>query len=245
MLLMKNNFWLCVAFVRYVAAWSFTLGFSFLAVLSALFIGPSRMWTTFCRPWARTTLWILGIRPIIHGQHKLNGPGVFIANHQSLLDVVLLPAVLPSNVRFVARRSLRRVPIWGWAFMMGGAIPIERRGKGGDTQRLAAGLKKLPKGWSVTVFPEGTRNTTGQLGPFRRGAFVCAAQLNYPIVPIGVSSFEDVAPNGHWLLRAGTVQVYAGEPLTVTNTDQETLTQVASQARQMIATCINLARRTA
>lgn len=226
---------------RYLLAWLFSLTFAGIACLAALLLGPSRMWTVFCGPWARTTLRILGIQTVVHHAERLRGPAVFVANHQSLLDVVLLPALLPANTRFVARRELRHIPFWGWAFMMGGAIPIERRGRGGDAQRLEAGLSRLPRGWSVTIFPEGTRRRHQALGPFRRGAFFCAARLGHQVVPVGIGSLDMVSPVNSRLLRAGVVHLYVGTPIAVASSSATNVHAATQQGYSSVAACVRAA----
>lgn len=232
----------CAILARYVTAWCFSLIFASFACLTVPFLGPRRMWTTFCGFWARSTLKIMGIKPILLGAPLPDVPAVYIANHQSILDVILLPAILPANVVFVARKTLRRVPFWGWAFMWGGAIPIERRGRGGgDGQRIAQALKTLPPSWSIVIFPEGTRGRADQPGPFRKGAFVTAAKLKYPVVPVGVARQTGSAPGANWLLRAGKVPVVFGTPFYVDSQSPQDIGKGRDQGRAAVCSCIDAA----
>lgn len=226
---------------RYVVAWTFTLLYCSLACLTVPFLGGRRMWLVFCGPWARTTLKILGIRPVVANPERMAQPAVYVANHQSILDVILLPAILPAKVLFVARRELGRIPLWGWAFVWGGAITIERKGRGGDGERIAKALASLPEGWSVVIFPEGTRRKSSLPGPFRRGAFLCAAKLGCPVVPVGVAFQRPGDPAGSWLLRRGTVPVHVGEPFMVENQSAEALHAARTQAHLAVSRGVALA----
>ena len=85
-----------VTFVRYILAWFNTLFWCGLGCALVPVIGPSLAWIAIHRPWGHTTLRIVGIRLDVRGAEHLKQPAVFISNHQSLIDVVALPAIIPS-----------------------------------------------------------------------------------------------------------------------------------------------------
>src|SRR4051812_22409102 len=130
-----------VTFCRFVVAWLFTLWVSLVACVTALVVGPKRMWVRTAKRWARITLKLVDVRLHIEGSENLAGPAIFVSNHQSLIDVVFMPAILPATVRFVAKRELLWIPLWGWAFAYGGGVLVNRKNPRAALQSLRAGIK--------------------------------------------------------------------------------------------------------
>jgi 1-acyl-sn-glycerol-3-phosphate acyltransferase len=234
-----------LTFVRFLAAWIFTLFISVTACVLTVTIGPSRMWTTICKPWARGSLWLLGVKLNVEGLDNLKGPALFIANHQSLIDVVFMPALLPRTVRFVAKKELLLIPFWGWAFAAGGAVLVDRKNPRAAISNIRAGLKRLPKGWSLVVFPEGTRTKDGSIRPFKKGAFHMAVETGLPIVPVGMDGARDIVPPDGWLVRGGEVRVVVGKPIDTTGWSNGTLEQHMAEGREAVQACVDraIARR--
>src|SRR5690349_743155 len=113
--------------LRLLVGWIYTLGMSCLACLSLLVGRPVWGWLTLLKPWARGTLALLGVRVSVQGTENLRGPAIFVSNHQSIIDIIFMPAILPTKVRFVAKKELARVPFWGWIFAAAGGVMIDRK----------------------------------------------------------------------------------------------------------------------
>jgi 1-acyl-sn-glycerol-3-phosphate acyltransferase len=229
--------------LRFLAAWTFTLGMSLGACVLACLVGPTRMWLIVAKFWGGNTLRLLGVRLHVSGAENLHrGPAVFISNHQSLIDVVLMPALLPRTCRIVAKRELLWVPFLGWAFAWGGAVLIDRSKPRTALRQIARGLARLPKGWSVTVFPEGTRPKNGIMRRFKRGAFHIALTGKLPIVPIGMDGARDiVAPDG-WLVRGGDVWVHVGEPIDTAAWTFANINAHVDAGQAAVAECVGVAK---
>jgi 1-acyl-sn-glycerol-3-phosphate acyltransferase len=241
----RNMLSLCVTFLRYLAAWLFTLVASTWACLAMVLFGPKRGWLLSCHFWARNTLKIVGVRLNIEGVENLRGPALFISNHQSLIDVVFLPAILPGTVRFVAKKELLFIPIWGWGFALGGAVLIDRTKPREALKNMRRGLRRLPKGWSLVIFPEGTRPKDGRMLPFKRGAFRIAVETRLPIVPIGMDGARDIVPPHGWLVRSGEVRVTVGRPIDTRSWRSESLAEHVAASRAAVQRCVDrsVARR--
>jgi 1-acyl-sn-glycerol-3-phosphate acyltransferase len=232
-----------IIFVRYLAAWAFTLCVALLSCVLCVCIGGTRMWLSVAQNWARATLWILGVRLDLVGLHNLQrGPAVFICNHESLMDVVFLPAILPRTVRMVAKRELLYVPFVGWAFAGGGAVLVDRSKPRQALRNLLRALEKLPRGWSLFVFPEGTRSKDGELRPFKKGAFHMAAHTKLPVVPIGLAGARAIVPADGWLVRPGVVQVHVGEPIDTTDWEVSDAPRHCAAGFAAVAHCVQAAR---
>jgi len=223
---------------RFILAWGLAVGVGVLVVVLSLVIKPTTLWYRLRTPWARLTLRLLRIRLEITGGEHLVGPRIFIANHMSLIDVVVVPAIVPPGCRFVAKRELLFVPFWGWAFASAGALLIDRRNPRVAAKSLLAGLAKLPKGWSLVVFPEGTRSRTGALQRFKRGAFSLALASRMPIVPIGIAGTHAIIGPKQWFVRSGVVRVHVGPPIDTSAWHADTLRTHIDEGQRAVAACL-------
>lgn len=123
------------------------------------------------------------------------GPFIVVANHQSILDILLLSRV-PREMKWIAKEELFDLPWVGWMLRMSGDIPIRRGDAESGGEALARARTYLSRGMSVMLFPEGTRSRTGKLLPFKSGAFRLAAETGVPVLPIAVHGTARGMPKG-------------------------------------------------
>jgi 1-acyl-sn-glycerol-3-phosphate acyltransferase len=131
----------------------------------------------------------------VEGEWPGKGPYVVVANHQSILDILLLSRV-PREMKWVAKDELFRIPWVGWMLRMSGDIPIRRGDAESGGEALARAKVYLSRGMSVMVFPEGTRSARGALLPFKSGAFRLAIDAGVPVLPIVVHGTAAGMPKG-------------------------------------------------
>ena len=139
---------------------------------------------------------------------------VFFANHQSLYDIPVLLHTLPQDARFLAKKSLFSIPIFGFAMRKAGFVPVDR-GAGASAAKAAlrAASDQLADGHSILLFPEETRSLTGKILPFKTGGVLIALRAGVRIVPVGLSGVGRVRPKGSVLMRPGPVRVRYGTPI--------------------------------
>jgi len=166
--------------------------------------------------WAKLCLALAGVRV----QADLSGldpdvPYVFMANHQSNFDILVLFAVLHRwNVRFVAKESLFRIPLFGPAMLRTGHIPILRENSRKAMKSLDDAALAAKRGISVLIFPEGTRSRDCErLGEFRIGGMIMALKCKVPVAPLIITGTWNVLPRGSVAPRPGTVRVKALAPV--------------------------------
>jgi 1-acyl-sn-glycerol-3-phosphate acyltransferase len=139
---------------------------------------------------------------------------VFLSNHQSLFDIPVLLATSPCQIRMMAKRSLFRIPIFGWSLSAGGFIPIDRGGDGTNArQSFSSAIARLQKGTSILLFPEGTRSLTDVLLPFKRGGFLLAMKTGLPIVPVGIRGTRSVQRKDSFAIHPTEIEVRYGAPI--------------------------------
>ena len=138
---------------------------------------------------------------------------VVVANHQSFLDIFLL-SNLPHEMKWVAKKSLFRVPWIGWAFSMVGDIAVERGDTSSAVEVMGKAKDYLTHGMHVMLFPEGTRSRDGKMLPFKAGAFKLAVDAGVPVLPIAVSGTAQGMPKGTPWVRPSRLVVRILEPVS-------------------------------
>jgi len=175
--------------------------------------------------WADLASAFAGIDLRVEGEEHLwsHRPAVFLFNHQSGVDTLLVAKLLRRDFTGVGKQELRRHPLFGPAFAFAGVVFIDR----GDTHKAIEALKPavaaLREGRSIAIAPEGTRSRTQKLGRFKKGAFHIAMQAGVPVVPIVFRNALDVLPRGAVVLRAATVEVVVLPPVDTRDWTRENL----------------------
>ncbi|HYN09020.1 MAG TPA: AMP-binding protein [Vicinamibacterales bacterium] len=189
--------------------------------------------------WSRLMLMLTGLSPRVSGLEHLRsaGPAMIVANHASYIDVIVLMAVLPGDVRFIAKGALADIPVVGAVIRRAGHITIE---KAEFSQRLAGAdeiTQALGRGISIAVFPEGTFFRSAGLLPFRLGAFRAAVEAGRSVVPVALRGTRAVLPDGTWLLRRSPIAVVIGAPLAPVASGWPEFVRLRDLARAEIARC--------
>ncbi|OCC16431.1 1-acyl-sn-glycerol-3-phosphate acyltransferase [Dissulfuribacter thermophilus] len=170
-----------------------------------------RLWSKIIFKAARSKIDVRGQEHIPHGT-----PVVFASNHQSQFDIPALYLAIPIQFRFVVKKELFKIPLFGLAMKRAGYVPIDRTGGKKAVKSLRAAVRRIKSGTSVVVFPEGTRSPDGKLLPFKTGALLVALKSGVPIVPIGIKGTHKILPKGSLWVRPGEVQVSIGRPIDTT-----------------------------
>jgi 1-acyl-sn-glycerol-3-phosphate acyltransferase len=199
-----------------------------LASLSTLLLGPPTIAIGWLFTWpnvpfqagiqtVRVALAVVGLRYTVDGaEHILDRPAVYVVNHTSNVEPPILFAALRRLVPKLAilyKTELRKLPILTTGFDLVGFIPVDRGNREQTTRALDTAVTRLNAGTSFLVFPEGTRSKTGDLLPFRKGAFVMAMRAGVPIVPIAISGARHAMRKGSPIIRPTTVRLTLGPPI--------------------------------
>jgi 1-acyl-sn-glycerol-3-phosphate acyltransferase len=143
----------------------------------------------------------------ITGREKINRDEtyVIIANHQSLLDSILMSCIR-MRFKWVSKIENYSVPFIGWYLRMADYITVDRNNDESKEVMLMKSLRCLRSGTSIMIFPEGTRSPDGRPGFFKRGAFQLAAEAKVPILPVLIDGSGDVLPK-HGLVVKGRKKI--------------------------------------
>ena len=166
--------------------------------------------------WARQSLMIGGVPVTAKGVENIgaNQSYVICVNHQSLVDIPVLVGTLPIPVRFVAKRSLFFIPIFGWSLRAAGFVPVERGAGKKAHESLIRAARRLKNGHSITVFPEGTRSPDGQIHAFKSGAFIMAIEAGVPILPVVIKGTFQAAPRSAIRVSPHPIELIVGTPIS-------------------------------
>lgn len=189
------------------------------------------------RFWTWGILKIGGIHLKVKGLEHLD-PGrqyIFMANHQSNIDIpVLVQSLARYQLRWVAKRELLFIPLFGWAMWASKHIVVDRSNRAKAMASLRKARERIEGGISVVVFPEGTRSADGQLLPFKRGGFVLAVKTQTPIVPITINGSGTILPRGDWRIRGGEIEVIVSEPVPLDRYHAGNIRGLLSHVRTLI-----------
>ncbi len=174
----------------------------------------------FTKIFARGVLFIAGVRVKATGLANVEKgkPYVFVSNHSSQFDIPAFQAVAPGKVSILSKKELAKIPLFGWQLQTGPYILIDRKRMDSAKKSLETAKKMMSgKGVSVLLFAEGTRSRTGEVQPFKRGAFYLASRVGYPIIPVSISGSSKIMPKGKFRIKSGTISVHFGEPISTDN----------------------------
>jgi 1-acyl-sn-glycerol-3-phosphate acyltransferase len=185
--------------------------------------------------WSRHILWLAGMRVTVKGEDLVDWSRsyVIVANHQSALDIPLLINQLKIGNRFLAKRSLFYIPLFGWCLALARYIPVDRGSKTKSRRSIERAAERIRKGPSLVVFPEGTRTPDGAVHKFKSGAFIIGIRSGVPILPVAIRGTFDVVPKSRLAVHPGPVELVFGEPIPTAGlgmADKERLRKQAQAA---------------
>jgi 1-acyl-sn-glycerol-3-phosphate acyltransferase len=209
-----------------------------LAALSAAFGRPQGV-GRFGRMWGRIIIRTAGVKVEFEGLENIDHVGSFIlvANHQSMFDILALLAYFPRPVRFVAKKELLKIPIFGFALKNGGHIVVDRE-RGGQAVRKAIEIAK--SGICIVFFAEGHRFSDNQVHRFNPGAAWLALQTKLPCVPMAIRGSGAIMPRGARLVvPGGTMRMKMGQPIPTDSLQASDRNKLTRQLEQGVRDLFN------
>ncbi len=186
--------------------------------------------------WAYTMLAVSFVRTEIKNKDKIlkETSYIIISNHQSHYDIITLVTTLGIQFRWIIKKEILKLPIFGYALYASRNIFIDRSNTTSAIESINKGFDRLPKGVSVMVFAEGTRSSDGQIHEFKKGGFITAVARKISILPVTVNGSRRVMRKGSFTLKPGKIQIVIGDPIDTSGYTTDTIQNLICKTRQTI-----------
>jgi len=179
---------------------------------------------------------LIGLNLVVRGEYYLweSRPAVFVFNHQSKVDVVIMAKLLRRDIAGVGKKEIKDMPLIGKTLELAGTIFIDRENSHSAIEAMKPLVDAMRnQGKSVAIAPEGTRSITPKLAAFKKGPFHLAMQAGVPVVPVVIHNAGDVAPKGDFVFRQATVEVDVLPPVDTSQWRRETVEEHVAEVRNL------------
>lgn len=186
---------------------------------------------------ARACLWLSGANLSVEGAENIvpDQAYVIVPNHESNLDpLAVLVATRPASVRFVVKRQLMAIPVFGHALRWTGNVRVDRSNTARDLERIREGMESRGIEVSLLFYAEGNRSRRGALQNFKRGAFATAINHSLPVLPIGHAGTFSIWRPESAIMRKGHVHVAIGEPIPTDSLKLADRSELSERTREAV-----------
>lgn len=213
-----------------------TAFFSFWAIVFSFFNNAENNVHKVANIWGRLMLMVCNTKVQVIGKENIlrGKPQVFMANHQSDFDILIALAHVPGQFRWIAKKELFAIPVFGRAMRGAGYIEIDRQNHEKAMQSLDLAALRIRQGKSVMTFPEGTRSRDGEIKAFKQGTFHLAIQSGVPIVPISIIGSGDIMPKRSLKVKPGKIKLVIDKAIPTQNYPLEKRQELIDRVRQVI-----------
>ena len=165
---------------------------------------------------------------------------IIVANHSSYFDIPCIFAAIPQPIRFMAKISLFKIPIFGWAIGRAGFIPIDRKNRRTAVKSFELAVERIRKGNTVVVFPEEGRSRQRTMRDFQRGGFLLALRSGLPILPVAIVGTYDVFSANAKRVTPGPVTVRVGTPIPTDGLTVREKDRLLRESREQILSMLGM-----
>ena len=219
-----------------IAAFAVTIPLATATILVAMFRSTSPLIDGIIRLWAKLLVAAAGVELRTVGVETIERDKryILVANHYSYLDIPCIFAAIPQPIRFMAKISLFKIPIFGWSIARAGFIPIDRKNRRTAVKSFDLAADRIRKGNTIVIFPEEGRSRQKSMRPFQRGAFLLALKSEQVIVPVAIDGTYEVFPATRWAVRPGVVTIKVGTPLPTAGLTLRDKDRLLTESRRQI-----------
>lgn len=217
-----------------------TCGYATFIIVFGLFQPYSPVFSRILKRWSGMFLRIPPVRVTAAGLEHAdpNGRYVVVSNHLSTFDIPLMMWALPIDGRFLSKKELFRIPLVGRAMHQVGIIEVDRQAGRSSRAVINEGVEHAAeRGYSLIVFPEGTRSGTAEMLPFKKGAFRIAIDTGLPILPVVIAGTERISKPGSKVFHPGHARIQVLPPIeTADLTNRDNLNNLVIEVESAIQT---------
>ncbi|TCO78002.1 lysophospholipid acyltransferase family protein [Marinisporobacter balticus] len=185
--------------------------------------------------WGKRIVNTTGSKVSISGLENIpQGPILFVSNHQGNLDIPILLGFIDKPKAFIAKIELSKIPVFGKWMQKVKCIFIDREDPRQSLRAINEGIQTLKSGYSMVVFPEGTRSKGSQMGEFKKGSLRLATKAKVPIVPVTIDgSYKIMEANGKFI-KPAEVKITISAPIYTENLTKEAESHLSDQVYEVI-----------
>ncbi len=213
-----------------------TLIVFFPVIIASMLSNTGNLAFTISKGWAYIMLKATSVHPVIRGKEKIvKGKSyIIISNHQSEYDILAIVTTLGIQFRWIIKKELLNVPLFGYALYKSRNIFIDRGQGEAAMKSIRQGMVRLPEGISLMFFAEGTRSEDGAIQPFKKGGFVMAIENGIPVLPVTVNGSRKVLPKKSLVFHPGPIEVVVSDPIETTGLNMGNLQDLMDRTREVI-----------
>lgn len=183
------------------------------------------------RYYAKLLCFFIPIRISVEGRELIEKEQsyVVVMNHRSLMDIVAIYAAMEMDIRWIMKKELTKIPLFGYAAILLGNIPIDRKNTVSAMKSISKAKEMVVDGTSVAFFPEGTRYNDRILGSFKKGAFHFALDVNLPVLPVAITGTDKIMPVKTHRFKPGKVKIVIHPPVDTGYYSKVTVNQFSDE----------------
>jgi 1-acyl-sn-glycerol-3-phosphate acyltransferase len=195
------------------------------------------------RVWSRAVVNLSGAKVTVEGLENLpEGPVVFIGNHQGNFDIPILISFIDKPKAFIAKIETLKLPIVSSWMRQMRCVFMDRNDIRQSITAINQGVQYLKEGYSMVIFPEGTRSGGVEIGEFKAGSFKLATKSGVPIVPIAINGSYNIMGKKSLIVKSAEVSIKILKPIETTKLSKEELKSLHDRVYGEIKAVINEGR---
>ena len=207
-----------------------------LALIPALFGFPKASYWVGRKIWGPILLLLVGGKLIVKGKENIDPSKTYIytANHMSNFDIPILFAITSVSLHFIAKKELKKIPLFGWCIAAMGMIFVDRKNRIKALESMKVAGQLIKSGKNVIAFPEGKRSRSRKIERFRKGTFVIAHSAQVDIIPIAIKGSEVLHKPGGLKFRPGKVYINIGKPIKTSSFADKKAEEFANYTKEIV-----------
>lgn len=187
-----------------------------ITIVATVVCGNNRFWGYWpAHIWSRIVCALAWVKVEVRGRENISKDTsyIFVCNHQGAFDIWAIYGYLNHNFKWLMKKSLEKIAFVGYACRRSGHVFVDSNSLQSIKDTIESARHQLKDGMSLVIFPEGTRTKTGELGDFKRGAFMLAAEFRLPVVPLSIQGAYDIMPKDSYFPRSGKILLTIHAPI--------------------------------
>ncbi len=234
--MLRKSFFFSINFASLSCLFLLSVVWGIGCYFASLFPGGEDRAHRYLVRWARFSLRLARLQVATAGLERLDlsRTYVFMPNHSSFLDILLVFAAIPHNFRFIVKKEFFSIPLLGLTVKSSAQIPLDRKHPRKGLQSIQQAADLLKKGVSIVVFPEGTRSRDGQINEFKTTLFVLPIRARTPVVPVLIEGAFEALPRGSVLLKRCPVKITFLDPVPADLLSDKDRALYAERVRQAL-----------